>query len=206
MQHVLALAQIEVGASTVETGTGTVNVDETTTTTTTSSSSSSAHGSGYSSSSYSSGSSTSTSTQSSSFDIDASRTTETSGSVSVDIDRFAQMYDPLHNHLTILEFSGSLDATLEALVTKIEIVGGHIDQRALDITRVRKDVDILIEDNNSLEADVLVIQNTHSDVTLKYERIHKQVTDIEGMWSGLRGAHGSVDARISSLEYKRTDA
>ena len=78
------------------------------------------------------------------------------------------MYDPLHNHMTILEFSGSLDATLEALVTKIEIVGGHIDQRTVDITRVRKDVDIIKVDNKSLEADVLVLQNTESDVTLKY--------------------------------------
>ena len=64
--------------------------------------------------------------------------------------------------MTILEFSGSLDATLEALVTKIEIVGGHIDQRTVDITRVRKDVDIIYEDNKSIEADILVLQNTES--------------------------------------------
>lgn len=116
------------------------------------------------------------------------------------------MYDPLHNHMTILEFSGSLDATLEALVTKIEIVGGHIDQRTVDITRVRKDVDIIKVDNKSLEADVLVLQNTESDVTLKYERIHKQVTDIEGMWPDLRGAHGSLDARITHLENQSKQA
>ena len=78
------------------------------------------------------------------------------------------MYDPLANHMTILQFSGSLDATLEALVTKIEVVGGHIDQRTVDITRVRKDVDILIRDEKALEADVLEIQNTHNDVYLKY--------------------------------------
>ena len=116
------------------------------------------------------------------------------------------MYDPLHNHMTILEFSGSLDATLEALVTKIEVVGGHIDQRTVDITRVRKDVDIIFETNKSLEADVLILQNTESDVTLKYDRVHKQVTDIEGMWPGLKGAHGSLDARITHLENQSKQA
>ena len=116
------------------------------------------------------------------------------------------MYDPLHDHLTILEFSGSLDVILEALVTRIEVVGGHIEQRTADITRVRKDVDILIEDEKTLEAEILVVENTHSDVSLKYQRIHKQVLDIEGMWPGLKGAHGSLDARIVSLENQSAQA
>lgn len=214
MQHVLALAQIDVDVGTTTTGSATGSLDASSTTVDTTTSSSSMSGSGYGSgisggfSGSSSSTSTTTTTSSGNLDFDASGsyTQESHMSAEIDIDRYIDMYDPLRDHLTILQFSYSLDATLEVLVKKILKVGKHIEKRTADIKVMRKQINIISKDVKSLQADIKVIQNTESDVRLRFLRVQKQITDLRILYDHFFDAAGDFMARITWLEDHRTQA
>ena len=181
-------------------------IDAAATTTSTTTTATSTAGPGFASASSSSSSASSTS--SASFEIDASavRTTEASFSGEYDISAIIESNAAWSDHWTILQFSYSLDATLEALVAKVVRVGAQIEARTERIRVMRKQVDIIAKDVRSLEADVLVIKNTESDVRLKYLRIQKQINWFKNKYSGIFAIVGDFMARLEFIESHKAQA
>ena len=116
------------------------------------------------------------------------------------------MYDPWNDHMIILDFSWSLDDILLELAKRTQAVAVHVSKRSADIAIMKKQVKVIKTDTKSLKADIKYIEHTEEDIRLRYLRVHKQVMDIQGMWPGLVGAHGSLNVRIEKIEDSLTKA
>ena len=72
----------------------------------------------------------------------------------VNIDRIIDAYDPLHDHLAILDFSASLEDVLEALAIKVIIVGKNVSSTNISLSKIQKKVDKVTMNVRSLKADI----------------------------------------------------
>ena len=112
-----------------------------------------------------------------------------------------ELYDPVEDHIDIVEFSESLDATLRFVIDKVILVGQNVAQSSAHLALMQSTVDVMLEDNESLKYDVIALDSTESQVTWKFTNTQNNVQNFEDRVQGVKNGKGvNLQTRIGNLE------